>query len=83
MKSLTSEERAALISMMIEPETWLDNDDIVGEEIRDRLVSQGRAWRKTHPSDGTRLAPDEDPGDWETLEWGVTELGKLALKVCT
>ena len=81
MRGLRGDEREALIQMVGDPDHWLDSDDDAGEEVRDRLVDQGRATRVTTPSQ--RLEPGEDPDEWETIEWQPTHLGRLALRVCT
>jgi hypothetical protein len=79
VRGLTDDERATLADMLARPEAWLDEDDEHGEEVRNRLVTQGRARFEVLP----HPPPGYDPDEWETLSWEVTDLGRLALRVCT
>jgi hypothetical protein len=84
LRGLTSEERQILSHLAGEGDQhhYLADDDDVGEEIRDRLVSQGRAVRFVHHP-ALVVAPGEDPNDFETVEWRISPLGRLALTCCT
>lgn len=52
---------------------WLDEDDDIGMEIRDRLAADGRVFRQEFI---------DDDGN-ECVSWKISLLGKLALSVCT
>lgn len=76
MRGLMPEERAVLVHLAapVDGAVWLADDDERGVEIRERLTAQGR------------LRSGELPGLEEgctTVWWEITDLGRLALKVCT
>lgn len=82
MRGLFPDERAVLVHLAGSDGLHkLADDDEAGEEIRDRLASQGRVKRTVGPC--IDPPPGEDPNDWESVSWEITDLGRLALKVCT